>query len=311
MMKLNQIVLLTLTCLFGTAAQAAPFSYVTLDIFGFTTAPNAINNLGQITGTVTDPDGANSGFVYVDPLDYTTFAFSIASTPVDTFANGINDGGTVVGFYNSGGHSYGFVNDGGVLSDFSSPYADTVLNGINDIGDVVGSYNASGSTNSFVKYNNGPFVEFVFPFSAVYAYAINNDGLIAGSYNDGSGSHGFTSYDGDAYDIIDIALAFAGTTYVYGINDNGDLVGQYNDASGTHGFVRTSDGEVTTLNVPGGYNTVAVGINNAGQVVGTYYDADGPHGFLASPSSIPEPGPFLLIGAGLLAFAGLRKSVWQ
>ena len=308
MMKLNLVVLLALIFSLGTVAQASTYSYVTLDIFGYTTAPNAINNLGQITGSLTNEEGAYSGFVAVNPLDYTTFAYSVDSLPVDTFGNGINDSGKVVGFYNSGGSSYGFVSSGGTLSDFSSPYLNTVLNGINNHGDIVGSYSASGSTNSFVQYNGGPFVEFVFPVSSVYAYSINDNGLIVGSYNDGTGSHGFTTYDGEVYETIDIALASVGTTYLYGVNDNGDLVGQYNDASGSHGFV-LSGSDLSVLNVPGATSTTAVGINNRGQVVGTYYDANGLHGFVATPTTVPEPGAFILIGAGLLALAGIRKSV--
>jgi probable HAF family extracellular repeat protein len=48
-----------------------------------------------------------------------------------------------------------------------------------------------------------------------------------------------------------------------------------------HGFVRTPNGRVTTIDIPGATNTSVYGINNRGAVVGVYEGADGrDHGFL-------------------------------
>lgn len=47
-----------------------------------------------------------------------------------------------------------------------------------------------------------------------------------------------------------------------------------------HGFVRSPDGTVTTVDVPGAADTLLYGANNHGAVVGQYVDADGlEHGF--------------------------------
>ena len=68
----------------------------------------------------------------------------------------------------------------------------------------------------------------------------------------------------------------AAWTEVHGINRCGPLgrevniVGSYGDIQGTHGFL-LSNGEYTTLDVPGKPSTEAWGINNRNQVVGIYY----------------------------------------
>jgi hypothetical protein len=74
------------------------------------------------------------------------------------------------------------------------------------------------------------------------------------------------------------------------MNPAGTITGSFNDGfTINHGFVRTSDGTITTFDVPGagtGFNqgTAPLGITPAGVIMGLYRDANyGVHGFLRIP----------------------------
>jgi probable HAF family extracellular repeat protein len=59
-------------------------------------------------------------------------------------------------------------------------------------------------------------------------------------------------------------------TIAEGINPAGDIVGTYKDAMNQqHGFL-LSNGQYTTIDVPGALATIATGINPAGDIVGRY-----------------------------------------
>ena len=75
-----------------------------------------------------------------------------------------------------------------------------------------------------------------------------------------------------------------------GINPAGTITGSFKDGfTINHGFVRTSDGNITTFDVPGagtGFNqgTAPLGITPGGAIMGRYIDADyGSHGFIRMP----------------------------
>jgi hypothetical protein len=73
-----------------------------------------------------------------------------------------------------------------------------------------------------------------------------------------------------SYTFITIELPGASTfTLAQGINDEGQIVGGFGVSTEDHGFLDTG-GIFTTIDVPGGINTVANGINGAGQIVGTF-----------------------------------------
>ena len=75
-----------------------------------------------------------------------------------------------------------------------------------------------------------------------------------------------------------------------GINPGGVIVGSFNDGfTINHGFVRTSDGTITTFDVPGagtGFDqgTAPLGITPGGVIMGLYIDPNyGTHGFVRIP----------------------------
>src|SRR5207253_11286259 len=115
------------------------------------------------------------------------------------------------------------------------------------------------------------------------AWGINNSGQIAGEYSDASNvNHGFV-YSNGTYTTLDAPGASG--TLATGINDAGQVVGYYivrlqGEALGTsgassfdielefYGFL-FSDGNYTTLDVPGVGSPGAHAINNFGQIVGS------------------------------------------
>lgn len=78
------------------------------------------------------------------------------------------------------------------------------------------------------------------------------------------------------FDAPEAAPNFYAGTKPIAINTGGTIAGTYQDASLiTHGFIRTPDGTIRTVDVPGdGYGTYPVGIDEAGDIAGYYCDAN-------------------------------------
>ena len=90
---------------------------------------------------------------------------------------------------------------------------------------------------------------------------------------------------------------------VFDINNAGQIVGDFVDAAVLgHGFL-LSEGNFTTIDVPGSFQSFAGGVNNAGQIVGTFADDTGQHGFLATP--VPEPGTLIFPGSEMTGYHGI------
>ena len=140
--------------------------------------------------------------------------------------------------------------------------------GINDAGQVVGySYMPDLATHAFVKSPGQDMVDLgIIPGSTESrAACINNQGIIGGWYRDSSLEyfvyHGCEWLKvGDVYQRTDMDETMRS---VYGINDAGYLVGgEY------HAMVKTPEGLVDLLTLPGGSQSTATGINRANTIVG-------------------------------------------
>lgn len=151
-----------------------------------------INNNGAIVGTTYSGSGntlAAAGF----------FLNGSNSTPIDhpgalTYPHGVNDSGSVVGFYQTGITYTAFQTTPGCV-----------------IATCFKTLGLPGASSSF-------------------AYGINDNGLVVGASIVNGVSQGFI-LNGSTYDIIDIPGAV--DTYVTGINDRGQIVGWYEEPNQT------------------------------------------------------------------------------
>jgi probable HAF family extracellular repeat protein len=214
-----------------------------------------------------------------------------ANSSNGTYPFGINDGGTVVGYYyDAGGFAHGFVETGGSYVNLDYPGASqTYPQAINKEGQIVGWYNES-SDHGFL-YSNGSFTALNGPLGTGNAFArgINDQGYIVGYFQNGTPTggglinHGFV-YENGIYTTLDDPLASSppnssvmeNGTVALGINDHDQIVGYYYDSNNhANGFLY-SNGKYTTLDDPLGANgtngTFLTGINDKGQIVGYYYD---------------------------------------
>jgi probable HAF family extracellular repeat protein/parallel beta-helix repeat protein len=280
-----------------------------------------------VTATATDPAGNTSEFssLAVTPTPLMTIVLTGAR---DTYAQGINNAGQIVGAYLDQDGSRGFLLSGGTYTTLDAPFAtgindagqivgwdadqhgfllsggtyttldvpgaaSTFPQGINDAGQVVGLYYDAGSGEHGFLLSGGTYTTLDAPGAIVtQADGINDAGQVVGWYSDAAGEHGFL-LSGGTYTMLDVPGA--AYTYAAGINDTGQVVGWYSDAAGDdHGFLLTG-GTYTTLDAPGAAATHAQGINDAGQIVGWYTDVrDHSNGFLLSGdtyATLDAPGP--------------------
>ncbi len=81
-----------------------------------------------------------------------------------------------------------------------------------------------------------------------------------------------------------------------GINNAGQIVGYFQDDTFDYHGLLYNGGSFTTIDVPDGYDTLALGINNSGQIVGSFASKMGGGGFLrntnGSFTTFNVPGGF-------------------
>ena len=211
------------------------------------------NDRGDVVGHYIGNDGFGHGFLLHKGV-LTTLDFPSAS---DTYAFGINESGTVVGYWDildSGGNVlafHGFTWSNGSFSQVDFPgSADTSVLGINARGDFVGAWD-TGITSPI--------------------------------------GHGFVFSKGQ---FISFDVPFVGATVTQGndISAQGNIVGTYVDASGgLHGFL-AQGAKFTSIDYPGAVATTAWGINSAGQIVGNHIDTAGVlRGYLGQPGNKRKP----------------------
>jgi hypothetical protein len=270
----NWLVVTGAALLFSSAAFSGPLVEGNFSIteFGVGAPPlvpftkltvGNINNFGWIVGYV-------HGAVYQGFVRSPSGQIQIVQDPLDTTntftaATGINDWGLVVGyFYNTAPNQYsGFFYGAGTYVTYNVPGlpagSETDLFGINDVGAFCGDWRSSAT-------NFANFVPFINWHGKVTSFPIN------GSVYNANGN-------------------------IYGscqaVNNLGWAAGTYQDLYENHGFLRSPNGTITTIDVPGatantlGQNesgTVVLGLNNLGWISGHFWDASGyEHGFLRSP----------------------------
>ena len=246
--------------------STAPFN----PVGGSTT--RAIDGRGDLVGRYFDAAGVSHGYL----LSNGVFTAIDANLPgaVDTDARGVNNPGTVVGFYdvltnlpNAGTIpvSHGFMRDSSgtfTAIDFPGATATTAL-GISDGGDIVGSYVV------IVDASMKP------PTVAVHGYVLSKG----------------------VFTTVDVPFAGATGSQAFGINEQGEIAGAFTTTPVTlatllkedpvlaHGYLRSADGSTfTQIDFPNAVSTVCRGgINDHGNIVGLFLDSSAAeHGFVTS-----------------------------
>jgi hypothetical protein len=217
---------------------------------------------------------------------------------------GINNAGTIAGYFGIGGVP-GHPNQGYTVAppygqpNFSNENfpgsVQTQVTGINDSGTTVGFWSNSNlggglDPNFGFVDKGGVFTNVNNPSTPVATpsfnqlLGVNNSNIAVGFYTDAAGTaHGYT-YNITAStftaNINDPNAGPMGTTAA-AINNSGEIAGFYVDAAGVfHGFV-DNGGAFTTIDPTGAQSTVLLGLNDNGLAVGDYVDAGGvQHGLL-------------------------------
>jgi len=240
--------------------------------------------LGFLLGVTPNVFGQGHTFTAID--------FPGATT---TQAWGITASGDITGFYVSADKAtHGFLRSRGQYTSIDFPGASfSEVNGVSPRGDVIGDYAAtltgSGPHHGFVLSRDGVFTTIDYPgATSTFAWGMNSHGDILGSYTFADNiNHNFVmtasqfSSPGQFTTLDDVKDSL--TTGVLGIS-GGDIVGLYQSADKVfHGFV-LSDGQITTIDAPGGAATYtnAVGIDSRGEIVGRYIVNGVTHAYLLS-----------------------------
>ncbi|HEX4666626.1 MAG TPA: hypothetical protein VH207_08495 [Chthoniobacterales bacterium] len=271
-------------------AQQAPISIEVVATFDYpgdvtSTIPQKINDAGEIAGDFVDSSGVERGFVrfrdgtFSAPIDFPGIDVSV------TQARGVNNPGTVCGYYISDNFAHGYFLSGGVFTPFDLPGAvNTYVDAINDAGDFAGTEDIPGPANQGYASIGGTIVTYIVPGSTnTNGSSINNSGQIAGYYLDGAAVfHGF-SRGRDGTLTFPLDPPGSTSTFLFGNNDRNIMVGRYVDGAGTaHGFFLRLPASFLTFDYPGATFTSLNGINRKGIICGRYTDSAGlTHGLVA------------------------------
>ncbi|HJU20226.1 MAG TPA: PEP-CTERM sorting domain-containing protein [Stellaceae bacterium] len=237
---------------------------------------------------------AHAGYAFQDIINNTDPTFNQEL--------GINNAGTIAGYYGSGaaGHpnkGYTVVppyGQGNFTPENFPGSVQTQVTGLNDAGTTVGFWSDTNkgvgqdSNFGFVD-QGGTFTNVNNPNTATtppvfnQLLGVNNSNTAVGFYTGANGAtHGYT------YDIANKSFSpniddpnAVGNTTAAAINNHGQIAGFFTDANGAmHGFF-DNGGVFTTIDVTGATSTQLLGLNDNGLADGDYVDANGVmHGLL-------------------------------
>lgn len=244
---------------------------------------SGIDSAGNVVGVSVDFSATAKGFYRSAAGTYSDVDPNLGGIASGySEAVGINDSGTIVGYYTSttpasqadvSQDSIGFILHGGTYSSFDAA--------------------------TYVSGAHGTQI-----------FSVNNAGIVSGRYVDGT----FGAPRGFVYDPNSNTFFSGGLGSEFGmINNFGQFTGlQYTGVDPSSplgydalGFV-VSGGTPSAFAFPGAATTQPLGINDLGQVTGLYVGADNViHGFVATP--VPEPASFAALGVGVVALLRRRR----
>jgi probable HAF family extracellular repeat protein len=210
---------------------------------------------------------------------------------------GINDSGTIVGYFGSGADA-AHPNKGYAINSPYSPisFADknfpgsvqTQVIGVNKAGVKVGFYvDAAGATHGFVRRGTS-WRSVNFPGTTSkpmvnQLLGINAKGIAAGFWNDAKDqAHGylFNTRTG-RFSSLRVPVSASAVTAA-SVNDQNEVVGFFTAGKNTKAFIWRGH-SFRSVSLGNGTNTQALGVNDEGAVVGSFVDLQGhTQGFLWS-----------------------------
>lgn len=232
--------------------------------------------------------GTTGGQPFLESLASGAIQQFTVSSVARVTASGINDAGAIVGYTNGyrgvqSQQAFVIQPDGTVQTLVFPAASNTVAFGISGNGTIVGEYSGDSGSGAFIAQpesaavpepiSAGLLTLIAAAFVAVRVRSRKESHrcgqmlrrlwivplfLLAGTAPAANIPYSFTSFT-------------VGTSiHPTGINDSGQIVGWYTQDTSSHrlGFLRTADGQLTTIHVPGSYDTELLSINNAGVAVG-------------------------------------------
>ncbi|HUB80122.1 MAG TPA: hypothetical protein VMB03_15055, partial [Bryobacteraceae bacterium] len=308
--------LLGLAILLANTAAAQTYTAVDLGNLG-QGAPAAINNSGQVAGTLETTN--LHAFLYSNGTINDLGTLASSGTPYSN-GYGINQAGEVVGESAVGSGTYhAFLYSDGSLIDLDSADYESAATGINSMGQIAG-YAGSGPGSFFAAlFSGGQAINLgaIAGSTSCQAQGINDNGQVVGFCDLGGGNsyHAFLYSRGNILDLGTLAGQVETlSSRANAINNRGQVVGFSDNAGGqSHAFVY-SGGTMTDLGVLSGFSgSVATAINNLGQVVGIVIPSGSTaeHAFLYSGGTMTDlnslvslPGGAVLISANGINDAG-------
>ena len=220
--------------------------------------------------------GAPSPCVGEIAPDYTYFSYPGA---INTFARGINNAGSVTGFYQNTDrkfHSYLYQNSTFTPLDFPGA-VETSANGINDSGSIVGVFKDSQGLSHGFLYKNNQWSTINFPSAlSTSALGINSTDTIVGSYeNAAHATHGFIFRNG-TFERVNTTKRTP-NVQIFGINDSNKLAG-VSSANVSTGPFRSYTGisrRLLNYSFPESDQTILFDVNNSNEMVGYFINPDG------------------------------------
>jgi hypothetical protein len=211
------------------------------------------------------------------------FSEPLVDMGIAALAYGLNDSGTVCGYFIGSDTYHGFFLSDGTYTTYDVPgHVGTYVNGINNAGDFVGLYDFFTGFTSI-----GGKVETIdIPGGTdITPHGLNSSNQVVGLYLSNQGYAFYSDTSGQLHYPINAPRGK--NTFLYGINDQGWMVGGYADQTGhnraTHGLLFIAPNKFVTVDYAGSASWVVLtGINNRGFICGYYQDSNNTfHGLIA------------------------------
>lgn len=279
----------------------------------------AVNGQGQVAGHVIGPNGQPTATIWE--------ASGSMTLSVNGYAMAINDLGDIAGMLiGSDGSGSAYVTRNGAIVNLGQPAGGdwSTVTALTSTGVAAGNaMTASGQFRGFITRPDGSTeILGTLGGSSSYANGLNLFGQAAGHAQTSSGTLQATIWTGGT--AHGLGTLGGSNSYGYGINSSGAIVGYSDTLSGPSAAFLYANGVMYNMNDLLGFGEgwhllEAYGINDTGQVVGKALFNGQETAFLATPqpemlmssafsqaADVPEPGAFLLMGAGLIGIGMLR-----